>query len=195
MEKVTGIADKRRPVRVFGLTENELETLSQLALQKYGKASVSLLAKKLLQAQLAEQEEPELVKLPPPQGSKRITVRLPEKDRSYLEIAAVQHRSSVNDVVRDIVQAYIRKHPSLSAAEVEVLYQSNYQLLSIGRNLNQVARQLNMGESASVTSEQIKELIRIINQHTEKVANQPKTLGRQIGDSSCHSTKKSTIGF
>ena len=65
MEKVTGIADKRRPVRVFGLTENELETLRQLALQKYGKASVSLLAKKLLQAQLVEQEEPELVKLPP----------------------------------------------------------------------------------------------------------------------------------
>lgn len=180
MEKVTGIADKRRPVRVFGLTENELETLRQLALQKYGKASVSLLAKKLLQAQLAEQEEPELVKLPPPQGSKRITVRLPEKDRSYLEIAAVQHRSSVNDVVRDIVQAYIRKHPSLSAAEVEVLYQSNYQLLSIGRNLNQVARQLNMGESASVTSEQIKELVRIINQHTEKVADVLRTNRKRL---------------
>ena len=95
-------------------------------------------------------------------------------------MAAAQHHSSVNDVVRDIVQAYIRKHPSLSAAEVEVLYQSNYQLLSIGRNLNQVARQLNMGESASITSEHIKELTLIIKQHTEKVADVLRTNRKRL---------------
>lgn len=167
--------EKRQAVRVFGLTEKELEALRQLAIQRYGKASVSLLAKKLLKAELEQPPEPELVSLPTPKSNKRITVRLPAKDRAYLEVAAAQYRSSVNDVVRDIVQAYIRKHPSLSAAEVEVLYQSNYQLLSIGRNLNQVARQLNMGESASITSEHIKELTRIINIHTEKVGNVLKT--------------------
>ena len=98
--------------------------------------------------------------------------------RNYQRSA--QHHSSVNDVVRDIVQAYIRKHPSLSAAEVEVLYQSNYQLLSIGRNLNQVARQLNMGESASITSEHIKELTLIIKQHTEKVADVLRTNRKRL---------------
>ncbi|ATD64605.1 plasmid mobilization relaxosome protein MobC [Neisseria weixii] len=180
MNNAIDTADKRRPVRVFGLTESELEALRNLALKKYGKDSVSLLAKKLLQAQLDEAEEPELVKLPTPKGSKRITVRLPEKDRAYLEMAAAQHHSSVNDVVRDIVQAYIRKHPSLSAAEVDVLYRSNYQLLSIGRNLNQIARQLNMGESASVTSEHIKELTRIIKQHTEKVAGVLRTNRKRL---------------
>ena len=180
MGNETVTADKRRPVRVFGLTKSELEALRNLALKKYGKDSVSLLAKKLLQAQLDEAEEPELVKLPAPKGNKRITVRLPEKDRAYLEMAAAQHHSSVNDVVRDIVQAYIRKHPSLSAAEVEVLYQSNYQLLSIGRNLNQVARQLNMGESASITSEHIKELTLIIKQHTEKVADVLRTNRKRL---------------
>lgn len=66
------------------------------------------------------------------------------------------------------------------ASEVEVLYQSNYQLLSIGRNLNQVARQLNMGESASITSEHIKELTRIIKQNTEKVADVLRTNRKRL---------------
>lgn len=180
MENATDTADKCVAVRVFGLKESQTEALRVLALHKYGKASVSLLAKELLLAQLAEPEEPELVKLPPPKGSKRITVRLPEKDRAYLEAAAVQHRSSVNSIVRDIVQSYIRKHPMLSAAEVEALYQSNYQLLSIGRNLNQVARQLNMGESVSITSEHIKELTRIISQHTSKVGDVLKTNRKRL---------------
>lgn len=166
-------------ISVYGLTREEIDALTLLAKERYGKASVSWMAKRLLKEQL-EKEEPELIKLPAPKGSKRITVRLPEKDRAYLEMAAAQHHSSVNDVVRDIVQAYIRKHPSLSAAEVEVLYQSNYQLLSIGRNLNQVARQLNMGESASITSEHIKELTRIIKQHTEKVADVLRTNSKRL---------------
>lgn len=166
-------------ISVYGLSREEIDALTLLAKQKYGKASVSWMAKRLLKEQL-EWKEPELVKLPPPKGNKRITVRLPEKDRAYLEMAAAQYHCTVNDVIRDIVQGYIRKHPSLSNAEVEVLYQSNYQLLSIGRNLNQVARQLNMGEGASVTSEHIKELTGVIKQHTEKVSGVLKTNRKRL---------------
>ena len=155
-------------ISVYGLSREEIDALTLLAKQKYGKASVSWMAKRLLKEQL-DREEPELVKLPAPKGSKRITVRLPEKDRAYLEMAATQHHSSVNDVVRDIVQAYIRKHPSLSAAEVEVLYQSNYQLLLIGRNINQIARRLNAGENVSLSSQQITDLKNFIDDHIGKV--------------------------
>ena len=55
----------------------------------------------------------------------------------------------------------------LSTTEVEILHQSNYQLVSIGRNLNQIARQLNMGEGVSLTSEQINALSQFIRQHTQ----------------------------
>ena len=120
--------EKRLALRVFGLTEGELVALREIACKEYGKPSVSLLAKNMLKARLDAPEEPELVRLPPPKGNKRITVRLPEKDRAYLEAAAKQHKSSVNDIVRDIVQSHVRNHPMLSAAEVEVLHQSNYQL-------------------------------------------------------------------
>ena len=174
--------DKRQVLRVFGLDESELEALRKLAEKEYGKASVSLLAKKLLKARLEVPEEPALVSLPPPKGSKRITVRLPEKDRAYLEAAAEQHKCSVNDIIRDIVQSHVRKHPLLTAAEVEVLFQSNYQLLSIGRNLNQIARQLNMGEGVSLTSEQINALSQFIRQHTQRVSDVLRTNRKRLSE-------------
>ncbi len=155
------IQNKNRPIRVFGLSVTELDALRELALKRYGKASVSLLAKKLLQAQLEAQAEPEMVKLPPPKHNRRITVRLPDKDRAYLEAAAEQRRGTINDVARDIIQSHIYRHPMLSAYEADTLYQSNYQLLLIGRNINQIARRLNAGENASLNSRQITELKKI----------------------------------
>lgn len=168
-------------ISVYGLTHEEIRELTQLAKQRYGKASVSWMAKRLLKAQL-EKEEPELIGLPPPKSSKRVTVRLPEKDRAYLEAAAKKHKSSVNDIIRDIVQSHVRKHPLLTAAEVEVLFQSNYQLLSIGRNLNQIARQLNMGEGVSLTSEQINALSQFIRQHTQRVSDVLRTNRKRLSE-------------
>lgn len=160
---------KSQPVRVFGLTVAELDALRELARQQYGKPSVSLLAKKLLQAQLGAPAEPEAVDLPPPKSSKRITVRLPDKDRAYLEAAADQRRGTINDVARDIIQSHIYQHPMLSAYEADTLYQSNYQLLLIGRNINQIARHLNAGENVSLSSQQIADLKMVIDAHLDKV--------------------------
>ena len=168
-------------ISVYGLTHEEIRELTQLAKQRYGKASVSWMAKRLLKAQL-EKEEPELIGLPPPKSSKRVTVRLPEKDRAYLEAAAKQHKSSVNDIVRDIVQSHVRNHPMLSAAEVEVLHQSNYQLVAIGRNLNQIARNLNMGEGISLTSDQINTLSQFIKQHTQRVGDVLRTNRKRLSE-------------
>lgn len=161
--------DKRLALRVFGLTEGELAALREIACKEYGKPRVSLLAKNTLKARLVALEEPELV-------------RLPEKDRAYLEAAAEKHKSSVNDIIRDIVQSHVRKHPLLTAAEVKVLFQSNYQLLSIGRNLNQIARQLNRGEGASLTSEQIKALSQYIKQHTQRVGDVLRTNRKRLSE-------------
>ena len=155
-------------ISVYGLTEEEIKQLTQLAKQHYGKASVSWMAKRLLKAQL-EKEEPELIGLPPPKSNKRITVRLPNKDRAYLEEAAKRRGGTINDAIRDIIQAHISRHPILSAVEPDEVHHSNYQLLSIGRNLNQIAHKLNAGEPVSLTSQYIAELREIINNHTECV--------------------------
>lgn len=158
------------PVRVFGLNTDEQAALRGLARQRFGKASLSLLAKKLLQAELQQPQTVEPLKLPPPKCARRITLRLPDKDRAYLEAAAAVRRGSINDIVRDIIQSHIYQHPMISAHEADALYQSNYQLLTIGRNLNQIARRLNAGENASLTGNDIAALKAYIDAHTSKVA-------------------------
>ena len=71
-----------KKIDVYGLSDNELTTLRQIAQQRYGKASVSLLAKKLLQAEL---DKPKPTLTPSTDQTKpRITLRLPESDKRYL---------------------------------------------------------------------------------------------------------------
>lgn len=159
------------PVKVHGLSAGEVAALRETALRLYGKPSVSLLAKKLLQQQLETPQEPPLHKLPKPSDYKRITVRLPEKDRAYLLAVSRQQHCSVNDVVRTIIQSHIRHYPFLTGNETDALYQSNYQLLRIGRNINQLAKQFNRGEGGSISSRQIHELADFIGRHTDKVAH------------------------
>ena len=149
---------KSSPIRVFGLSESEQSSLRALAVMRYGKDSISLLLKKTAQSLLEQAAEPEPVSLPPPKSNKRITVRLPEKDRAYLEEAAKRRGGTINDAIRDIIQTHISRHPILSAVELDELHHSNYQLLSIGRNLNQIAHKLNAGEPVSLTSQYIAEL-------------------------------------
>ena len=169
-----------KKIDVYGLADAEIEALREIALKKYGKASVSLLAKKLLLGQLESKEEPEIKPFEKPPGSKRITLRLPDRDRAYLRAVALQNHSSVNDVARDIIQAHFYKNPFLSNNETQTLYQSNYQLLRIGRNLNQIARQLNIGENVSITTQHIHELKAVIDAHTERVHQVLKTNRRRF---------------
>lgn len=161
-----------KKIDVYGLTADELSALRQIALQKYGKSSVSLLAKKALQAML---ETPALLPDKPnhaqhPAANRRITVRLPAADRSYLLRLAEIRKGTVNDAVRDIIHMYIGQHSVPSDNEIAALYQSNVQLGAIGRNLNQIARHLNAGESASLSDRHIRELEKMIRNHTKQVS-------------------------
>ncbi|MCK9714586.1 MULTISPECIES: hypothetical protein [Pseudomonas] len=55
-------------------------------------------------------------------------------------------------------------------SEIDALGESNYQLLALGRNLNQVARRLNEGEYEPVTLERIEALSELIRKHTGVVS-------------------------
>ncbi len=55
--------------------------------------------------------------------------------------------------------------------EIEILGQSNFQLLAVGRNLNQIARRLNEGKHEPVTVERIEELKEIIDAHVQKASD------------------------
>ncbi|MDK4563719.1 plasmid mobilization relaxosome protein MobC [Kingella kingae] len=155
--------------------DDEINQLKQIAQQRYGKASVSLLAKKLLQEQIRQPEN--LIEINQEENieNQRITLRLPPTQYTYLAHKAELQHSSLNDTVRDIIAEYITKNPTLSNAEVQAIYQSNTQLLRIGRNLNQIAKQLNNFEPTSLTSQHIANLHQYIQNHTGKVG---KIIGR-----------------
>ncbi|WP_066570505.1 plasmid mobilization relaxosome protein MobC [Snodgrassella sp. CFCC 13594] len=162
-------------IRVFGLSDGDVSSLKEMAMQRFGKNSVSLLAKTLLLAQLDTQAGnniPTSVDDLDTEADKyRLEVRLLSQDYQYIRTAAQQQSMSANAFVVSILRHYINGHPTLSDKEAEALYQSNYQLLRIGRNLNQIARQLNAGESASLTTEEIRQLRIIIEKHTDVVGN------------------------
>lgn len=166
---------KQNPIRVFGLSPYVIEQLQQMALERYGKASASLMLRKLAEEHIRQPENPE----PKPTcihqenipENPRFTVSwLPEQYRYLLEKATMQH-DSLNSVVRDIVQEHITQNPVLSNDAVQALYQSNFQLLRIGRNINQLARSFNAVMPQSLTTEKLNEILEYLKHHAKIVSN------------------------
>lgn len=54
--------------------------------------------------------------------------------------------------------------------EIDALGESNYQLLAIGRNLNQISRKMNEGHYKPITVERIEALRQLIDKHTDTVS-------------------------
>ena len=75
-----------KKIDVYGLADAEIEALREIALKKYGKASVSLLAKKLLQEQLNDSE-------PCTDGDKHPAVTT-KKNTNGTEVAHIHTRIS-----------------------------------------------------------------------------------------------------
>ena len=71
----------------------------------------------------------------------------------------------------DMIRAGLTQEPQFGMKEIDALGESNYQLLAIGRNLNQVAKSMNEGRRDSVTIESIRRLTAIIDAHTDKVSD------------------------
>jgi predicted transcriptional regulator len=90
------------------------------------------------------------------------------------EKAAVLERSELERCsqrrwIIDAIRAGLTREPQFGMKEIDALGESNYQLLSIGRNLNQVAKAMNEGKRDSVTIKSIERLRQIIDAHTDKV--------------------------
>lgn len=166
-----------KKIDVYGLTTEEIHELRLIAKERYGKASVSLLAKKLLQAELnylGQSNQEKNIE------NKRFNLRLPPKHHIYIAKKATQQHSSLNDVIRDIIAEHITQNPVLSNDDVQALYQSNYQLLRLGRNINQLARQFNAILPQSITTQQLNEIADFLAQHTEKVGKVLRQQGKSF---------------
>ncbi|MEQ7359062.1 plasmid mobilization relaxosome protein MobC [Xanthomonas campestris pv. campestris] len=107
----------------------------------------------------------------PDEPKQRFEILLTASEKAAVRERANIERCSMNRWGVDAIRAGLTGEPQFGTKEVDTLGESNYQLLAIGRNLNQIARRLNEGKSARVTVEQIKMLADRIDQHTKKVAD------------------------
>lgn len=103
----------------------------------------------------------------------KVTVRLTESERvKMLDRAKREGYSNATSWTTAIVRASLHQEPVLTNDEVAALRESNRELAAIGRNLNQVARALNIEfrESDKLKQEAIEKLAERIEQHKDQVA-------------------------
>lgn len=163
---------KRLTLDILDLTDVDRKTIKKMALEKYGKPSISYFVTQLLWDILKSSNKQTVDSAISNTEKNRVEIRLLSKSelKRFME-EATAHHMTVNAFIATIARSYLNKTPLFTAAEVQTLQQSNTQLIRIGRNLNQIARQLNSLEGGNITSDQIAALQNIIETHTTTVGN------------------------
>ena len=100
----------------------------------------------------------------------RFEILMTKSEKAAVQERANLERCSQRRWIIDAIRAGLTREPQFGMKEIDALGESNYQLLAIGRNLNQVAKAMNEGKRDSVTIKSIERLREIIDAHTEKVS-------------------------
>jgi len=119
---------------------------------------------------------------------KRAEVRLTPTEMAAVDARADMEGCSRSTWLVNVVRGTLTKQPQAGTREIESLGESNYQLLAIGRNLNQIAKRLNEGHPDVLTVKYIERLRDEIRAHAEKVS---KVMGASIERWSLTSAKAS----
>ncbi len=114
--------------------------------------SPSTVIRQYMEATL-ENEASEGVKLPErtrkprrEQIKRRVTVELTESEIEGIRLRTQMRGGTRASWIIKLIRSALTVDPQMGDVEIEALVESNYQLLSIGRNLNQISRRLNEGQ-------------------------------------------------
>ena len=100
----------------------------------------------------------------------RVSVWLTESEREGIRLRTTLLGGNRASWIINLIRSALTREPQLGGNEIEALEQSNYQLLSIGRNLNQIARRMNEGQKQqSVEMATLEQLRDQIDLHTSEV--------------------------
>lgn len=111
---------------------------------------------------------------PVSESKKRIYVLLTVSEREAADDRArLEGFPSTNQWVAATVRAALTNMPQFGKHEIEVLGQSNHELLAIGRNLNQIAKHLNAanGDMAGYDAQLVQDLAAAVRKHVSKVGD------------------------
>ena len=176
--------------RVYVYIDDELEKFKELALKRIGTNNLSLLVRQLLKKELEQSQQTEQstlfenktkkhspvfispnVEEEKTQNNSSLRIRLSATEKAYFVALAKQVEMSLNALIATILRAYREQNPKLFNNEIAVLQHSNFQLLAIGRNINQIAKHLNAADGASLTTTQINQWRAEIQEHCQQVGN------------------------
>ena len=172
------------------IEDDELNKFKELALQQTGTSNLSLLVRQLLKKELEQSPQTEQstlfenktkkhspvfispnVEEEKTQNNSSLRIRLSATEKAYFVALAKQVEMSLNALIATILRAYREQNPKLFNNEIAVLQHSNFQLLAIGRNINQIAKHLNAADGASLTTTQINLWRAEIQEHCQQVGN------------------------
>lgn len=102
----------------------------------------------------------------------KTTIRLTLSEREKLDAHAAAAGFSTPKWIVALIRGHLTQGPQLGQHELEKLGQSNYQLIALGRNLNQIAKALNtQPEDTTVYRlDLIQDLEQAIKQHVQQVS-------------------------
>ena len=106
----------------------------------------------------------------PKEPKERFEILMTASEKMAVKERARIERCSARRWIIDAVRAGLTHEPQFGMSEIDALGESNYQLLAIGRNLNQLSRRLNEGHYEPITVGRIEALSRIIDKHTDMVS-------------------------
>ncbi|MFP6557100.1 plasmid mobilization relaxosome protein MobC [Paraburkholderia sp. B3] len=100
-----------------------------------------------------------------------MNIQLTSEENSLVCAAASTEGLRRTEWIVKLIRATLLRQPQFNRAEIDALAESSRQLAAIGRNLNQIARTLNLDPNASyqVTVDLIAELSADIKQHCMEV--------------------------
>ena len=157
-------------VYLGGLKEPWAEYCKALG-KKPGAAIKEAIEQLLEQARKEPRPYKQMQEAPAAEPKVRFEILLTESEKRAIRERSDIERCSMRRWIVDACRAGLTREPQFGMREIEALGGSNYQLLAVGRNLNQMARRLNEGKYEPVTVERIAALSKRIDLHTELVSN------------------------
>ncbi|HDS1667626.1 plasmid mobilization relaxosome protein MobC [Stenotrophomonas maltophilia] len=106
-----------------------------------------------------------------PERKERCELLLTTSEKAGVRERADLEGCSMRRFMVDAIRAALTREPQFGMRAVEVLGDSNYQLMAIGRNINQIARRLNEGRGAALQIEKLDALHGVIQQHIRHVSD------------------------
>lgn len=105
------------------------------------------------------------------EATERFEILLTISEKAAVKARAQTERCSMRRWIVDAIRTGLTHEPQFGMSEIDALGESNYQLLALGRNLNQISRRLNEGHYEPFTVKRIKALSHIIDKHTDVVSD------------------------